>query len=611
MDVLNRLLSWFDTEYDQPLPQNRQLLNQATLLVLLIMALCTAVFIAPLVEESLLTLVAASVAALVVLTAIGLLRSNRPRSADSLVFFGIFTIVAVVNLVDRGNIAMEPSLFMFTIAIAGLLYRPKTIVWVTAISTLVLTTKFLVHLPSFLESGLLARNLAAAFGYVMLFVITASFQVTLKRVLLNAWLDVLASNEQVQHKNTQLEREISERNCAEETARARSAELGALFDVANSISSTLDLQALLPEIARRLDTLVRCDTILIAELNTTGKLKAIHVEGDANYVSRMSAESLEIDSEDPDLFNRDNPTRPVIITDIDANTPEANIKRERLLAIFGRVPCYAQSSIAAPLITNGSVTGLLLLQSSERGCFSQDVAPFISAIAGMISASIQKSRLHVHALQSAALAERGRIARELHDSVSQSLFGIVLGLRTMDATEKPSREAYTYVFQLAEAALNDTRALVFELRPEYLEREGLIAALKKQASTVCARHNINVLTELGSVEPALDLRQKESLYRLAMEAVQNAVKHARADLIQIRMNVGEGTLGLTIADNGSGFDTTREYEGHFGLRTMQERALALRARCSVDSALGHGTLVRVSLEFNVPARATQARRAVA
>src|SRR5213078_3825441 len=144
--------------------------------------------------------------------------------------------------------------------------------------------------------------------------------------------------------------------------------------------------------------------------------------------------------------------------------------------------------------------------------------------------------LLIDAQAKAALEERQRLARELHDSVSQALFGISLGARTARAllAQDPARaaEPIDYVQSLAEAGLAEMRALIFELRPESLESEGLVAAISKQAAALRARHQIEVRADLGA-EPALPLERKEALYRIAQEATHNTVKHARAGAIDL------------------------------------------------------------------------------
>ncbi len=173
--------------------------------------------------------------------------------------------------------------------------------------------------------------------------------------------------------------------------------------------------------------------------------------------------------------------------------------------------------------------------------------------------------------QRIALEERQRLARELHDSVSQALYGISLGTHTaltlFDTDQTKVREALNYILSQAQAGLTEMRALIFELRPESLEREGLISALTKQSAAVSARYGLEIEVNLCE-EPNIPLSSKEVLYRIAQEALQNAVKHSQAKQLKIRLACEPDTIRLDIQDNGVGFDPQAEYPGHLGLRSM-------------------------------------------
>ena len=168
-------------------------------------------------------------------------------------------------------------------------------------------------------------------------------------------------------------------------------------------------------------------------------------------------------------------------------------------------------------------------------------------------------------LKVATLEERQRLARELHDSVSQALYGIALGVRTAQTQleRDPAKlaEPLDYILSLAEAGLSEMRALIFELRPESLQNEGLVAALTKQADAIHARHKINVVTDFGE-EPNISLDAKEALYRIAQEALQNVAKHAHATKVELSLQNKDEKLILEIRDNGKGFDASREFPGH-------------------------------------------------
>jgi signal transduction histidine kinase len=197
--------------------------------------------------------------------------------------------------------------------------------------------------------------------------------------------------------------------------------------------------------------------------------------------------------------------------------------------------------------------------------------------------------------------ERQRLARELHDSVSQALYGISLGAYTArEALESDPREAIApleYVVALSEAGLAEMRALLFELRPESLATEGLVAALSKQVTVLRTRYKLLVEAQLGE-EPALSLEGKQALYRTAQEALHNIIKHAHARTVILRLSRQEGDLLLEIGDDGKGFEPTGPFPGHFGLLSMQERAAELGGTCSIESAPAQGTRLRVCVPLH-------------
>ena len=198
----------------------------------------------------------------------------------------------------------------------------------------------------------------------------------------------------------------------------------------------------------------------------------------------------------------------------------------------------------------------------------------------------------------AALEERQKLARELHDSVSQALYGISLGAQTaLDALaqqqdSQAAVRASQYVLSLAEAGLTELRALIFELRPESLAQDGLVVALERHAAAARARHALQVRTDLGP-EPDLPLAAKEALYRIAQEALHNTIKHARARSVCLTLQRVDSAVVLELADDGVGFDPTRANPGHLGLTSIRERAKGIGGTVVIDSGPGHGTRVQV------------------
>src|SRR6266567_1152824 len=206
--------------------------------------------------------------------------------------------------------------------------------------------------------------------------------------------------------------------------------------------------------------------------------------------------------------------------------------------------------------------------------------------------------LYEQAQELAALQERQRLARELHDSVSQALYGIGLGAYTArEALESDPEQALAsidYVLTLAEAGLAETHALIFELRPESLEIEGLVAALTKQVAVLRSRYKLTVDADLGE-EPDLLMETKHALYRVAQEALHNIVKHARASKVELRLARQANEFTLEVRDNGKGFDPAGPFPGHLGLRSMRERVTKIGGTLSIESVPGQGTCIEVRM----------------
>jgi signal transduction histidine kinase len=158
-----------------------------------------------------------------------------------------------------------------------------------------------------------------------------------------------------------------------------------------------------------------------------------------------------------------------------------------------------------------------------------------------------------------------------------------------------------YVMSLAQAGLTEMRALIFELRPESLENEGLVIALTKQAASVQARHGIAVTTDLGE-EPPFSLDIKEALYRIAREALHNIVKHANASHVTLAIKRDDKLISLDVCDDGKGFDPGGDYPGHLGLHSMRERVERLGGTITIASAPGEGTQIAVRIPSEIASR---------
>ena len=195
--------------------------------------------------------------------------------------------------------------------------------------------------------------------------------------------------------------------------------------------------------------------------------------------------------------------------------------------------------------------------------------------------------------------ERTRLARDLHDSVAQTLYGLTLqaeaASRKLAAGQDEAVQAHLRAIREdARQTLQETRLLIFELRPPILEELGLAAALKARIDAVEARGGTAVqldLQELPSLDPALEM----GLYRIAQEALNNAAKHAEATEIDVRLAQNGESVILAIADNGCGFDPAAVPNGRVGLQGMAERVAQMKGDLQIKSTPCQGTEIHVEV----------------
>jgi signal transduction histidine kinase len=256
------------------------------------------------------------------------------------------------------------------------------------------------------------------------------------------------------------------------------------------------------------------------------------------------------------------------------------------------------AATAVPLRLQDRTIGAVACYTTEPAPLPAPQMSILTTVAGQVAVAVENARLSAQAQDAAVLEERQRLSRELHDSVSQALYGIALGSKTarIMAERDPTQviAPLDYVVSLAHTGLAEMRALILELRPEMLEQEGLVAVLQKQADATTARHPIRVTTELCG-EPDVPLTAKEVLYRIAQEALHNTVKHAAATEVRLSLVKGGEEIILAVHDNGKGFDTTGSFPGHLGLHSMRERVERFGGTLELKSTVGKGTIVSVQL----------------
>jgi signal transduction histidine kinase len=261
-----------------------------------------------------------------------------------------------------------------------------------------------------------------------------------------------------------------------------------------------------------------------------------------------------------------------------------------------------RSELTVPIFVKGKTIGVLDIQSDRLNNFDQTDIELMRSLANQAGAAIENARLYEQAKQVAVLEERNRLARELHDSVTQTLYGMTLyaqaaaGHLALGNLEQVA-ENLQEIQETSQEALAEMRLLIHELRPPVLEQDGLNVALQARLSAVEGRAGLktSLKSDLVSRLPATI---EEGLYWIAQEALNNALKHARAHTIAVHLSLRGDTVTLEIADDGIGFDPeTVLARGGLGLPGMQERAAVLGGRLVVRSKPGEGTRVVTEVQI--------------
>lgn len=224
-----------------------------------------------------------------------------------------------------------------------------------------------------------------------------------------------------------------------------------------------------------------------------------------------------------------------------------------------------------------------------------DVAELTEAFNEMLDRVESERRESARRALGAQEGERRRIARELHDEVGQVLTAVVLQLdRVQRAVGPQQRSELEEAREAVRGSLEDVRGIARRLRPEALDDLGLSSALAALTNEVARHAGVRVDRALSATLPPLSPEEELVLYRIAQEALTNAVRHSGAARIVVELRPTAAAVELEVRDDGSGFDSAAILEGA-GLRGMRERAVLVGATVNVLSRAGEGTTVRVRL----------------
>lgn len=274
-----------------------------------------------------------------------------------------------------------------------------------------------------------------------------------------------------------------------------------------------------------------------------------------------------------------------------------------------------QTVLCLPLGVGQDSYGVMLVGSQEPYAFKDTHVELMRAVANQAAASLHSARLYVALReQRDRIIEVERTAREqlassLHDGPTQGLAALTMRLNYIRRLiEKQPELAVSELYQIEDLARRTTkeiRHVLFELRPKALER-GFETGLQQLAAKMKETYdqNVEIVVE-AQCDQLLDAQTAQTLFSIVTECVNNSRKHAAASLIRVYMGIQHNLLVLEVSDNGRGFDVqqalaaAREREGHLGLLNLQERAALVEGTLTIESEIGKGTRMTVTIPLEV------------
>jgi signal transduction histidine kinase len=409
-----------------------------------------------------------------------------------------------------------------------------------------------------------------------------------------------------------LERRVEERT--REIQRRRQVAEG-LRDILGILNSNRSLDEILDYILVQTSQLLGAEAAAVYRLHREGELLSIQAARglDADYVASANIPIGQSVTGRAVLEGQ-----PVALSDVAAisSSDDLILDRQRQ-ALLERLGSEYQALLAVPLKNHETFGAITLFFHNPRR-FSDEETGLAVAFSDQVVLAIQNAQMRAQAEESAVAAERNRLARELHDSVTQILFSASLTAEVLPIVWARDRDegqqALDEMRELTRGALAEMRTLLMELRPAALMKADIDDLLRQLAEGFIGRARVPVTITIEGLRP-LPPDVKVALYRIAQEALNNIAKHAEATHVMVHLDclasvlpaemVGDiqtgtvereplGIVELRIKDDGCGFDVDRVPPDHLGLGIMRERAEVIGAKVTVESQPGHGTQVTVT-----------------
>lgn len=370
----------------------------------------------------------------------------------------------------------------------------------------------------------------------------------------------------------------------------RTRALSALYDVTSISIRSLDLQEILDQ------SLQKVVEAMVSEIGI------IHLLDEAGPTLRLAS----LQCMDPQMvqegFNRSRGyslayevlygKKAIVIPELSSDQNASTLESKVIGSPYAGVPIRARDGIL----------GVLSVIGTPGSVYNEEAISLLASIADQIGMVIENAQLNRQAQQAAILSERHRLARDLHDAVTQSLYSVNLmaatGQKMLENDGDKEKIALTLkrLGMTAHQALKEMRLLLYELRPFTLEKVGLVGALRQRLEAVEKRAEIKTQLRADDL-PELPSRVEEGLYFIAQEALNNALKHADSKKTEVNIHCDEGWIELEVCDYGKGFMLHDQDQGQgMGLASMKERAAALGGELLITTQPGKGTCVSVRVK---------------
>jgi len=391
-------------------------------------------------------------------------------------------------------------------------------------------------------------------------------------------------------------RDVTEREQSlrllEQKVAERTRELSTLLEISNIVASNLQLKPLLRVVLEQMQIVLGSTgaTILVVEGEELVILDHRGPRAEAIAGSRLPGRQMI-------ACAQERRGSPIIVGNLWGDSEPARAFRDMAPHGLTGLLMNARSLLLVPLRVRDRTIGFLLLDSDQGDRYSTRDGTLAWALANQAAVAIENARLYDQARELAALEERQRLARDLHDSVTQSLYTASMIGRVLPASwetdPRQGRELLGQLGEVTESALAEMQALLLELRPAAILQSGPDELLLRLAQALRSHVEKPIHVEIAGtavLPPEVHL----AFYRLAQAALGNVVRHVSASQARARLVLAPGEATLVVSDDGGGFDVTRVGDRRgMGLEIMRERAAAIGAHLQIDSQVGRGTTVTV------------------